>query len=44
MKRVAIEAVRVSRPFTGDDPQPRGKPGYEGEVPGALDKNAFRLR
>jgi hypothetical protein len=44
MERVAIEAVRVSRPLTGHDLQGRGKAGYEGEVPGALDKNAFRLR
>jgi len=44
MERVAIEAVRVSRALTGDDLQRRGKAGYEGEVPGTLDKNAFRLR
>lgn len=42
MKRVAIEAVRVSRALTGDDPQRRGEAGYEGEVPGSLDENAFR--
>jgi len=44
VERVAIEAVRISRALTSDDLQRRGKAGYEGEVPGALDKNAFRLR
>ena len=44
MERVAIEAVRVSRALTGDDLQRGGKAGYEGEVPGTLDNNAFRLR
>src|SRR5262245_44901110 len=44
MERVAIEAVRVSRALSGEDLQHRGKAGYEGEVPGTLDKNAFRLR
>ena len=44
MERVAIEAVRVSRAFSGDDLQRSGKAGYEGEMPGTLDKNAFRLR
>jgi hypothetical protein len=44
MERVAIEVVRVSRALPGDDPQRRGKAGYEGEVPGTLDENAFRLR
>src|SRR4029453_11326352 len=42
MKRVAIEAVRVSRALTGADLQHRGEAGYEGEVPGSLDENAFR--
>ncbi len=44
MERVAIETVRVSRALTGDDLQRRGEARYEGEVPGTLDKNAFRLR
>ena len=44
MERVAIEAIRVSRGFAGNDPQRRGKAGYVGEVPGTLDHNAFRLR
>jgi len=44
MERVAIEAARVSRALTGHDLQRRQKAGYEGEVPGTLDKNAFRLR
>src|SRR5262245_5896537 len=44
MERVAIEAIRVSRGLAGNDLQRRGKAGYEGEVPGTLDHNAFRLR
>src|SRR5207247_8327488 len=44
MDSVAIAAGRVSRAVTGDNLQRGGKAGYEGEVPGTLDNNAFRLR
>jgi len=44
VERVAIEAVRVSRSLTGKDLQRRRKAGYEREVPGPPDHNAFRVR